>query len=775
MADFNPQITPFNDPFREATRPVPGPAANTSTELALKTAGTGITGIAKIADEFMQNKVKNEATEGVDSIRDIFTQTLKTATQPQNTIPAPAQTAGGAKVDDPSLLDSNASADVPAPIQNGLQRVGVLNNARIASSGAKDDLYTGQLNSLAVRLRTQYPGYRPYIDEQISQMTGMNPANAQINSMLADLKTNQASQEKIKTDAYNDIRGLAGATVDGVTSSKMAQYLLNNWNNPQAVSNVNEWMFRAKRTKSESDEKTLLVTQQQQDYDQLKARASSLFETNLDGMFNNHFYAHAKASDQNPSRDADMLADAMRNPGTYTTDQISQATMRMSANRDAMISDMRSEAGKLVIDPTTGKPALDSRGNTYSMNSLLGADAEARIQRKADGYNTVIKAATDKDVGTATYTARYGINSRSDLDHGIISKPENQALTRTEWMGTHMPQGVQGQVLTEAMTAGIGKTLGNVYTDKTLDMMVPGNVSKRVASFKQDIIDLKNSINTGDASPEEKQKLAEGLVNNIKYLGNEPMGPKGVRMDDATQMRIASNYFNPRNRDVLQQFKQGYYKDATGNPVPDSIWNSAKPGLIYVPGREAVWDKLTNPKVTDNMARLAKLPGGAKTAGEYVNWAESEHSQMATTAIKTLNEIQDDARKGVGIDLKKGLDVHLKWNSDSGEFTFIDKNENPIKVDPNAPPDPSGIKTFVQRAQPTLDKINSIGKNMMQIQDSLGNKQGMSAYYLDLLQREGFRPNENLSGMDQKFYDAIAAGHKQNRIEDVFKKGLGNN
>jgi hypothetical protein len=85
------------------------------------------------------------------------------------------------------------------------------------------------------------------------------------------------------------------------------------------------------------------------------------------------------------------------------------------------------------------------------------------------------------------------------------------------------------------------------------------------------------------------------------------------------------------------------------------------------------------------------------------------------------------------------------------------------------------LKTVVERGQPTLDRINSLGKNMMQIQNSLGNKQGMSAYYLDLLQREGFRPGENMKGMGQAFYDAIAASHRKNRIEDVFRNELGNN
>ena len=89
--------------------------------------------------------------------------------------------------------------------------------------------------------------------------------------------------------------------------------------------------------------------------------------------------------------------------------------------------------------------------------------------------------------------------------------------------------------------------------------------------------------------------------------------------------------------------------------------------------------------------------------------------------------------------------------------------------------DPKAVEyNYLASMQSSIDRVNQVGANMKQIQDSLGNKQGMSAYYLKLLQDQGFRPNENLKGMDQKFYDAISASHRQNRIEDVFKNELGN-
>jgi hypothetical protein len=767
MVDFNPQV-PFSDGpnYTGVASAISAPPANVSKEIAYKTTGEAIGGLAKIADQFIETKAKNEATEGATAIRDITTQTLETATQPQNTVPQPT-TQG--KVGDPSLLDSNAQMEAPGPVKDGLTRFSTIAAARDASSGRNDTLYTQQLNALAVRMRAQYPGYRPIIDETIKSITGMDPANAYLNSLLADQKASATSKEKIYTDAINDVRGLAGTTTDGVASNAMLDYLMRNKNNPDAISNANKWIYNSKRTASQAAEQTVALTARGQNDDQLKLTANTLFNTQMDGMFNSHFYAHEVASGHDPSKDAEMLDDARRNPGSYTTTQINDATMRMTANKDALVQQMRFQASQFVIDPSTGKPALDSRGNKYSMNSLLGPQAEEIIQRKAEGYNTIIKSVADKDTGLATYTARNGRAVRDDLDNNIISKPENQSLLRTEWMGQHTPQGLQGQVLTEAMTAGVGKTLQNVFNDKTQDMLVNGvKIGQRqtVTSFKKDIEDINNKVNTGTATDAERSKLAEGLVNNIKYLGNQPVGPKGIMMDDATQMRIANHYFGD-SIGVLHDFNQGYYKDASGKPVADHIWNAVTPTLTYVPGREAAWDKLTNPLVTANMARLGKLPGGQEVVNKYVNFAEAEHGQMVTEQIKSLNRYQDVAKQ---------LGVHIAWDSSSGGFSVIDKNEQPIQSNANIPPG-SNLGILLRGVEPVIGRLNQVGKNMMQIQDSLGNKQGMQSYYLNLLQRQGLAPNENMAGMGAEFYKAIAAAHKSvgNRIQDVFDDAKGSN
>src|SRR5258705_9782729 len=110
---------------------------------------------------------------------------------------------------------------------------------------------------------------------------------------------------------------------------------------------------------------------------------------------------------------------------------------------------------------------------------------------------------------------------------------------------------------------------------------------------------------------------------------------------------------------------------------------------------------------------------------------------MAVSAIKELKEIQNDSTGSVG-------DVHLHYNADTSKFSLIDKNENLITLDPSKMKpviagDPKAVEfNYLSKMQASINRINEIGVNMLHIQDSLGNKQGMSAYYLKLLHDEGF-------------------------------------
>jgi hypothetical protein len=56
-----------------------------------------------------------------------------------------------------------------------------------------DSYYDAQLVSVAKQLRAKYPGFRDEVDQAISQITGIQPANALRSSLVRDIQANQAA------------------------------------------------------------------------------------------------------------------------------------------------------------------------------------------------------------------------------------------------------------------------------------------------------------------------------------------------------------------------------------------------------------------------------------------------------------------------------------------------------------------------------------------------------------------------------------------------------
>src|SRR5258708_6893599 len=298
-------------------------------------------------------------------------------------------------------------------------------------------------------------------------MTGMNTANAYVNSMLADLKASQGSVEKIWLEAYSDVRKSAGMSVDKVSSDQMTQFLLVNRNNPAAIQKANEWLYKVNADKATADHQTAVLTAGKQNDEELKASVTTLFNTNADNKFNNHFYTNTVIGGVSAQKLGEQVTEAGLRPGTHSAEEQQDAAQMMAAKRDAFEAELRYDASQLVRDPRTGKLAVDSRGNNYSPSSLLGAEAEATIQRKLAGYNTVINAVTNKETGTALYSATYGTRKRADVDAGIITDDQDSALLKTEWLGKNMPPGLQNRVIEQALKSGVDHKLINQSSDKT--------------------------------------------------------------------------------------------------------------------------------------------------------------------------------------------------------------------------------------------------------------------------------------------------------------------
>jgi len=78
-----------------------------------------------------------------------------------------------------------------------LKQLGV---AQVQNLGKVNDTqYTMQVNSLLKQLRTQYPGFKDYIDTEMKSYSGIDPANAVMKNLLEDINHNATNAKSNMT------------------------------------------------------------------------------------------------------------------------------------------------------------------------------------------------------------------------------------------------------------------------------------------------------------------------------------------------------------------------------------------------------------------------------------------------------------------------------------------------------------------------------------------------------------------------------------------------
>src|SRR6266566_1990835 len=196
MATFAPQLNDVPVPdWTRISHPTTQPEADKSKGLTLSAVGEGITGVTNLAETATEDYLKEKVRAGVDTLRDSTTLAYENVRNAQKTGEAPdpraAATAGFT-----GKLASD-TPDIPENLQAGLDKATTLALAK-SQGKANDTLYTGALNSMAKQLRAQYPGHIDFIDEQISKISGVHPANAYMQNLLTDINRASTGQDQFQ-------------------------------------------------------------------------------------------------------------------------------------------------------------------------------------------------------------------------------------------------------------------------------------------------------------------------------------------------------------------------------------------------------------------------------------------------------------------------------------------------------------------------------------------------------------------------------------------------
>jgi hypothetical protein len=618
MATFAPDLPNMNTPdWTKVTKPIEQPEADKSKGIALSTIGTGIAEGATLAENTFESYVKDKIRSGVDALRDTTTTAYENIRNAQVTggkpDPRAVQTAGF----DGSLLNQNT--DIPQGLQTGLDRAGNLALAQ-AQGKANDTLYTGALNAMAKQLRAQYPGHADYIDEQISKISGINPANAYMQNLLTDINRNS-----LKEDVFHkQVMDMAKSYFGDPSVFKYWQAYQHGL--PGSFENLTSAVQRATsrdyqnqqkktdRDNSHADQVDAADLASRDQVQHVLQRAQENFDpiVTIPGL-------------TTPKRISQIVQDQQEGRAPPLTgpqwDQLSQA---VQASRRHFEEQMVQDQQRYGYAKTINNP------DTLKKNRQVGLDLWDGLQ----------DAISNKDIG-----AMYSIKRQNDL---AVSDSRNQAYSSP--IGTWMKD---RKVLAEDLGPNWMNTVDNITLtkgSKLKDLETFYGDATRAAGASPDLRrsdNIKSLTDSLHATKEAKdngrdvpERAYKDLADNVDLI---------LKAQEQGNQKVAKNVvdymFGPRNA-KLMDFWGNDFKDDKG----------------YHLGKEGIAHQLNRPELTDAIWNL-------RDRNSWDMYKNSQETWFKTNFQSNVQQLSQAVQSKI-------FPGQVSWDSDNHQIKVIPTDPN---------------------------------------------------------------------------------------------------
>lgn len=632
MAPFNPSPGPANDPnYLGYSRVGPQPEANTSGKIALTTAGEGISGAVALGDEAIKGGLKDDINTRVDKERDQFTQgLLQVKAQLGNTIPAPNATVSGASTG--SWMDSNASADepeLPTGLESGLSRLQQLTLAKQQGSMKLNDTqYAMNTLGIAKQLRTQFPGYRDYIDSEVSKASGLPVANSYYQNLMMDLNRQLAAQGN-KKDQLGDVmmRNLDVPHMDSYITQRQSQdpkypgdaFVLkqvSSWQNLQTQQKIDS----AKRAETTADRGT-----------QVDDETKSL-TGNLNNLVFHHIQDNLALTGVPTLRDLMTYFDSAKaNPGSTTDTEVTMRTQQLQAYRNHIYQEgLKMGSGSATV--IGAKPVMDA------VNAALAP---------IDGY---IASANDKDTGTAFTHLHMAAAVQADASANWLLSHDTGAIAQ-QLAGVRGVAGDQmgALIIGPMLSAGLDKSFAGRFNQEAISSIVPpiDSQGKPMTRYMVDAIKDAKTIKDGKGNPAIPPEFNGTVINWINRI-TDPQMPM------AAKDKLIDWGFNPKNIGILDELKMDY-RDPNNNQI--------------IPGKYRAYNIMGSDGVVKSVAEASR--DHPENYQKFQNWHESSFASLYRQDLQTLDQLTN----------RPYLGVHFSFNDVSNQFGLVDNNGRPVQRD----------------------------------------------------------------------------------------------
>lgn len=675
MAQFNPPVQPTNDPnYENRSRPIDipdtirprgaeenrilpkgqeigdrsaeytGKALGSAAEAAgneAKGFGDLFAGIVGIGDFMAKAGVQMVKKDIEDRVYDIANKERMAYTEALESVKA-----GRAGK---NILDANAEMtdEVPGEIDDLPNTLGALTGARDAGK-ISNTYYRGRLLEEAKNLRARYPGFRQEIDQEFSKVTGINPANAYINSLVGDINRASASGAKEKNSMNNFIlqrQGYVNSKFGGT-----AQQVHQKFNNGEmSTQDVLNWAAPNEREEQElkirnsrmNDTKATRVEQEYQAVRNVDAAFGMVVGRSVDTMLSK--------MEINSAEDAGKL-DLQVKSGAIKSERFQEIGQEIAQHRTQLKVQMLADADRTGVTKLIGKDEVIKRADAALTQLEVLND---RVYNKDFGgiYNAAkaIKAQTEDD-------------TKELLKHPKLGPPMRQMRVLREIGGEQWFQKFNLELIKEGLPGHYQE-----YAKRWMSEITSG-ANRRATGMDttfNDVIDDFKAKGMKDPAVNNK------LVNMVTMIGDKDT-------PDLVKEEIARAAFSDGNKGFI------------GKLNADGIDSRGRP----IQGQNAVFQKWTSEEVTTGMKKLGET--NPELWRKYNDWAkETLGTELIGREINDLKTIPENSNVKVG------------WDDKNSRFFAIDARPDSLKEVQRGYHVSAASNQYFKRVEASLNRINS--------------------------------------------------------------------
>lgn len=719
---FNPAVNMNFTEFGRDSRPISDLPADKSNATIISGVGDILQAGATITDDLLKKRIQADIYEQVDPLRDQFNKDLQdTKTALLNPVakdvkPTRDPNWQGPEQEQPiNIIPTNSATPAPAGVQTGLNRaMTVAESAKNNQGGISQAWYDGELDKIAKQLRNQYPMYRPYIDEQMSSITGRNPANSMISSQIEDINKLVQSAQTSKSSMLSYIRGL------GDNLGPVAGQLYEMYNSGQIDDNT------VVRIASERLGHKVQLQNARLALDYNKDNRAAAVNIAKDAMTQYSFQQATQLFNDfnlvegydSPNKIAEFVAKSRAPGGTPLSAQQSQAFAQQ-------VDSMR-ELTRRQLFNEFNKPGKDG---TPSMWALVGeTEGNKIINDQLMIFDKVKQSLIDKDIGTAYESVNMATMIANDKTKQLFG----------------------GNAKNYFATMSVLNKAGGQFAVQEYVNQVAGNAKLRAQVSGA----LQEEILVGTTSLTNPWRPARTILDSIERLKSEPEVNAETfnsltditrivtdkRSDDYTKASTLKFLFSPKSAGFIKEFDDDV-RDANGNRVP---------------GKLGVFTKMTEPTMVKEIARLDRINPQYGLKSAYQSFLTLTMRETFGNDIKRLSDT---------IDALDGRNFLVGYDHDTQQFKVELRNPNVLVGPMGGTPYGTPAYNQYQDAKFLVENVNIGLRNYADAQEALGSVDKNTSV-LQMMKQQGYNPTGTT--MIDRMYRAVTSSHKD--LNDSMKK-----